>query len=343
MKKLLTFILALVMLLSVTACGSSGAQAPQSTEAPQQDDAAETKPSDASVTSLTMGSAGTSGAFYIIGAAMANEVNNNSDSLNIVLQSTAGTSENLALTESGEMDMGWSTAGSLFNAYFGTGWVPEDEKVENITGVMSLQFSFGQMLVRKDSGIENYGDLKGKKVCVGTTTAEVYDMSMAIMRAYGIDPEKDIEAFYLSQDEGCQKLQDGDIDATFIMAGIPTAAFTNLATDGNYDLVSADKEILEQLVAEDRSYNEVDVIPAGTYPNIDHDVYSLKAAAEIFCRRDISEDLIYEFCKQVYDHWDTIQASHGALADVSLENLPIMGDVELHPGAVRFYKEVGLL
>lgn len=330
--------LLLSMILITVAC--IGGCSASSTEPANQSETESPSQVELKKTNYTIGTAGTSGAYYIISAAIAKEVDANSPYIKLVVQPSKGASENINLVDVDEMDFGWATSGVLYYSYSGTGYQAEEGKKE-LAGVAAMHDSVGQMMTRKDSGIKTYADLKGKRVCVGTPSASVYDMSMRIMRAHGVDPEKDITPFYLTQDEGATKLADGDIDATFILAGVPTAVFTNCAAGGGYTLVQSDPALLEKLVAEEMPYASVTTIKAGTYTGTDEDIYTLKQRACIFARPELPDEVVYDLLKQIYGNWDTIKHGHDSLAGLdpkSFNNLPI----PLHPGAERFYKENGI-
>lgn len=316
----------LVMTLVLTACASD--------KGSDQD----SKP--AKKINVTFGTGGTTGAYYIVGAGMGKVINENSDVINIVVQSTKASAENMNLVSSGQMDFGFANADTVYHAYNGTGFMEEGGK-KDILGVLALYDSTCQMAIRKNSGINSWDDLKGKKVCLGTPSVPVYTVSKTILSAYGIDPEKDITPFYLTQEEGFQKLTDGDIDATFFMAGAPTAVLTNAASTGNVTLLDTDVDILEDIIKNEMPFATLAKIPSGTYSGIDKDIYSLNVRANIFVRSDVPEDVVYEFLKWTMERFDDVKESHAALQAVdpnTLWQLPI----ELHPGAKKYYEEAGL-
>jgi TRAP transporter TAXI family solute receptor len=339
MKKRICKITAVMLVLSLLISGCSKSTSSSTSAESNTSTAEPATASTAEKSSYTFGTGGSSGAYYIIGAGIADHINNLSDSLNIVVQSTGGGGENVSMVDAQEMDFGFCTSGTLYNSLNGTNFM-KDVGTKRISGVMALHYSFGQMLAKE--GINTYADLKGKKVCLGTTSPEVYDMSKKILQAYGIDPEKDITAYYLSQDEGISKLGDGDIDATFIMAGIPTAAFTNAMSTGDFVLVDADKEILQGIINTDLPYAHLGVIPAGTYPGIDTDTNALEVRAEIFCNPDLPNDVVYDFCKLTYENWDAIKVSHSAIAELDQTTF-YDTCIPLHPGARKYFTEIGLI
>ncbi len=291
-------------------------------------------------TDLIMGTGGTSGTYYIVGVAMGNAVTKNSEINNIVVQSSLGSMENINLTNLNEMQLGLSNADGVYFAYNGTGSYEETGK-QDILGVMSLYMSAGQMVTKANSGIKTYGDLAGKKVCLGPPSTTIIEMSKAILKEYGIDPEKDITPYYLTFEEGIQKVVDGELDATFYVAGLPTAAMMNAASTTDMALVDADPAILEKVVAEQPYYQSY-VIPANTYKGVDYDVNTLKIMTQIFTNSKTSEEAIYDFVKQSLEKLDTYVNAHDVIKEITPENAANMG-VPLHPGAEKYFKEIGVL
>jgi TRAP transporter TAXI family solute receptor len=291
----------------------------------------------------TIGTSGPTGSNYIIGTAMANEINKTSKTINISVVSTSGGSENIMLANSKEQDFGFSNTDTLYNYLTGTGWVNPADKIENIRGVIALHPSYGQWMALKSSNIHSIADLKGKRVCLGTPSISVSLQARALLEYYGIDPDKDLaRAEILNQNEACDKLSDGDLDAIYLMAAYPMAAYVNLLVDDKYNMIDVPVKDLEAIIKKSFPAHRVGVIPAGTYSHIDEDIHTISSRAAIFCRADLPDDAVYEFVKQVFDNWDAIKLGHAVLPPLSFEDFSQCG-IPLHPGAERFYKEKGLI
>ncbi len=289
---------------------------------------------------VILGTAGTAGTYYVVGAAMGKEISQNSELIEVVVQSTNGSMENINLVNSGEIQFGMSNSDGVYHAYNGVGTYADIGK-QNIKGLMSLYMSAGQMVVKESSKIDSFVDLKGKKVCLGPPSTTIIEMSKAILRESGIDPENDIQAFYLSFDEGLTKLTDGDIDATFFVAGTPTAALMNAASTQSLKLLSVDDDVLEAIVSE-HPYFEPHIIKGGTYKGMDEDVQTLKLMTNIFVKGDLEEDIVYEYVKQAMENLEAYKGAHVSAAEISIEEV-YKTPIELHPGAERYYREVGVI
>ncbi len=289
---------------------------------------------------VVVGTAGTSGTYYIVAAAMAKTITEKSQILNVIAQPTKGSMENINLTNAGDMEFGMSNADGPYDAYNGTGMYARFGKM-NIAGCMALYMSAGQMVALKNSGIRDYGDLRGKKVCLGPPGQTVVEMSKAILREYGVDPEKDITPYYLAIDEGMQKLTDGEIDATFFVAGVPTSGLINAASQRDLVFVQADTAKLDAITAKMPYYSRYD-IPAGSYRGMDEDAHTLKIVTELFTSPNIEDEVVYDFVKQALDNAADYRDSHVVCREITAESAA-KSIIPLHPGAEKYYREVGAI
>ncbi len=352
-RKMIRLLLALTLCLSLvlTACGSNTKDTtvvPQSTDAPASSESE--APADGyqyepiALKNYTWGTSGTSGTHYIVAAGIASIINGKAPSANFVVQSTGGATENLSLMLSGELDFGYMTSNSIFNGYYKIGSM-EDKvpEAELFNVVMTTHGSVGHMLARVESGITSYADLRGKKVCTGTTSVEGHSTCESLIATYGIDVQKDMEVVWLSQDEAMTRLQDGELDAVYLTAGYPIAAFNNavVASPGTYTLVQADVDNLKQVI-EQMPYLSLTEIPAGTYQGIDITINALRTAASVVTPVGTPAAVTYEMAKYTYEHWSEIQEVHAALKDISREDLAL-SSIPLHPGSYAFFKSVGLV
>jgi TRAP transporter TAXI family solute receptor len=322
MKKLITVLTA----VCIAALAFSGCSKKQEQAAVEKHD-------------VILGTAGTAGTYYVVGAAMAQAINNHSQRLNVVAQPTKGSIENINLTSSGDIQMGMSNSDGVYWATTGTGTYAQTG-TQNISALMALYMSCGQMVTLRNKNIATYGDLRGKKVCLGPPSTTIVEMSKAILRGYGIDPDKDITPFFLAFDEGLSKLTDGDIDATFFVAGIPTAAMINAASTGNVRFVEVSDSVLEE-VSRENPYFQRYSIPANTYRGQEKDIATLKIVTEIFVNNDVPEDVAYEFVKNALEYQSEYVSSHVVAQEITPENAA-SSISKYHPGALKYYKEIGV-
>ncbi|SKC36600.1 TAXI family TRAP transporter solute-binding subunit [Maledivibacter halophilus] len=284
-------------------------------------------------TQIVIATGGTSGTYYAVGAGLGKLVNKYSDNLNAVVQGTHGAVENVRLVNSGEADIGFGNSDAAYFGYEGIG--PFEGQKQNIVGLMSLYKSGGQMIVMEDSGYKSIPDLKGKKVNLGPAGSTVTEMSKVMFKAYGLDPEKDISPVYLSFAEGVDKVSDGDIDASFIVSGIPTAAVISVSNTKDIRLISLSDGTIEKIVKE-YPYYEGFTIPGGTYKGIDEDVQSLQLWTTLIVNSDMPEEIANEITTIILDHSDELLDVHSVAKDISVETAQKM-PIPLHSGSQKYF------
>lgn len=335
MKRFLSILLVLA-LISIFFAGCSGSNSGTSTSASSNSSTIATNaPVDKQ--SLVLGTGGTSGTYYIVGAALADMWTKKASLSKVTAQATAGAMENINMVGSGDIQIGFANSDAVYYAYTGTGSYAKAGK-QNIDAIASLYMSAGQMAVLDSSSIKSFADLKGKKVCLGAQGSTMPDMSLAILKAYGLTIN-DITPYYLAIDEGLSKITDGEIDACFFVAGVPVSGLMNASQTKKMRLLSIDKPQMDQLT-KDYPYYLPYTIKAGTYKGIDTDVNVLKAMTTIFCSPNLSDDVVYDITKTLFENLADIQDAHSVCKEINVQTAAQL-PIPIHPGALKYYKEQG--
>lgn len=331
--------LVLAAVFMTAACSPTGVN---STTGKSGSTAAEGASSGGTHYDLTLGTAASTGTYYVVGAAIANEVNTKNPDLTVVAQTTNGGVENINLCMSGEMDLGMTNADAAYWSSHGggSGFYEIYAEPGNVKGVMRLYESQGHMITTANSGIETYEDLRGKTVCLGPPSSTIPAMSIAILEAYGINTDSDIKAVYYSIDEGLEKLTDGVIDATFFVASAPASGLTSASATSDLKFVDAGEEILKQVV-EKYPYYTAATTKEGAYPNM-NSVNTLKIYTEIIASGDVPEEAVYQFVKGALEGQPDYVDAHVACQEINAETAASAA-AKLHPGAARYYRELGLV
>lgn len=340
--------LLMAMLMSVlTACGGltpAPSAAPETVpDAASESTTSKTEAPKAPV-SYTFGTASASGVHYAVGVLFSEALKKHSDYLTIFPQTTGGGEENGVNVANGEYEFGYWNCDSITAAYKGEGQL----HFPNLRGVMTAQCQAAHYVVRNDSGIETWADCAGKKIGIATTNTVSEMITRGILAQYDIDCDADLARFeILANDEAREKLTDGDLDMIYIGGGFPVSGIIELMTTGKYHLLDTPRETLDAVFAAgfgdfSFEYYGAYVIGADTYPNQPQDITVAGGRNLIFTRDDVPEDDVYELLKVVYENWDEIKTGHLALTNLDWKEMPKTG-VPLHPGAERFYREMGLL
>ncbi len=224
-------------------------------------------------------------------------------------------------------------------AYNGTRLFEETGKVEDFSTVANLYVEQVQ-IVTLDENIKSVADLTGKNVSVGASGSGVYYNAVDVLSAYGLDVEKDINPTYQSFGDSAESLQDGKIDAAFVVAGAPTTAITSLAASKPVYLVSLDDEHIDKLLADSPYYSKV-TISKDAY-NMPEDVTTVAVGAVVIARDDVSDADVYNFLYGIFENVDDITAAHAKGAELNLDFAASYEAVPYHPGAVAYFADKGI-
>ena len=190
-------------------------------------------------------------------------------------------------------------------------------------------------------GINTVADLKGKTVCVGDVGSGTEINAWQVLGAAGLTKD-DVNAVNGSFQDGVDQLKDGKIDAAFTVAGAPTTAIVDYATTNTLNLVSLTDE---ELAAIQEAYPFLirDDLPSTTYTGMTGDVVCVAIQATLVASKDLSEDVVYEFVKAMFDNKDALTEGHAKFGFLDPETASAGATVTMHPGAEKYYKEIGVL
>ena len=323
MKKFLALILALVMALSLVACGSAPA-----------DDGDGNTPAPAKLRFVTGGESGT---YYAFGSVIAQHATNNAG-VDVVGLVGNGSQSNVMELLDGNAELAFCQSDVMAYAYEGTNLFAEVGAIDCFSTVAALYMEQVQ-IVTLDPEIKTVADLAGKKVSIGAAGSGVYFNAIDILGVYGLT-EADIVPTYQGFGDSANALKDGQIDAAFVVAGAPTTAITDLATTKDVHLVALDDEHVAKLL-ETSPYYAKNVISADTYTGLDGDVTTVAVGAVVLAANTVSEDAVYALCADIFDNAADLVSSHAKYGELSLEYGASIASVPYHPGAAKYFAEKG--
>jgi hypothetical protein len=288
-------------------------------------------------TFLSIATGGTSGTYYPIGGAIAKVLNENVENINTSAQSTGASVTNTRLIYNQQVELAILQNDIASYAVNGQNQFA-DSQVNNMRGIAVLYPEVIQIIVRDEAGIESIKDLKGKSVAVGAPGSGAEANASQILKHFDLTYE-DIEEDYLSFGEAASRLKDRQIDAAFLTAGIPTAAVMDVAATQDISLLNFSDSDIESL-NEAYPYLTGVTVPAGTYNGLEKDVQTVALKAILVADAALSEDVVYNITKAIFENRDTLIAAHDRARDIKLESALDGMTVELHPGAQKYYNEV---
>lgn len=294
----------------------------------------------AAVERLSLATGGTAGTYYPIGSAIASIVTKYVPGIEITAESTGASVANLKMLRAKRVDLILAAANTAWGAY--NGQPPFDKKpVKNVRGIACLYPEVFQFIVRRDSGIKTLYDLKGKKVAVGAPGSGTERTAKMVLKAHGLT-YKDIKPQFLKFGEAVTALKDRVIDCAIVGSGIPTSAVVDVSTMIDIYLLSVDRKVMENFL-KGRPYLTLFTIPPNVYKGVKEKVLTVASPALLCAREDLSADTVYKIVKAVFEHLDELAAAHAQGKNIKLSTALSAMSVPLHPGAERYYREVGLI
>ena len=283
---------------------------------------------------------GTSGTYYPFGGAIANIWNTKVANMNVTAQATGASAENLRLINKGDAEFAIVQNDVMDYAYNGTDLFA-GEKLANIMTIGTLYPEVVQIAVSKTKGIQSIADMKGKRISVGDAGSGVEFNAKQILDGYGIT-FADIKKNNLSFKESADGIQNGTLDGCFITAGVPNAALQELAFTAGFQLVPVSGAEAEKIMAK-YSYYTLTTIPSGTYKGTDQDTSALAIKATLAVNAKLDTDTVYEMTKALFSNLPDLATAHAKGKEVSAENAVTGVSVPFHPGAAKYFKELGLM
>jgi hypothetical protein len=288
---------------------------------------------------LSLGTAPPGGAFFVVGGALAEVLNGmTAEGWKVTPESTSGSQENIRRLDTGELDFAVSNASITYFAVRGTeGW----DKPYEVRSVMTLAPNVSIFLTRADSGIKTIQDLKGKRVVVGPAGAGFEYFLRPLLAAHGVS-YSDFTALNATQAASVDMLADGSAAAVHIGGAVPTASITQAAASMDIYFVPFDERAMKQLVSEYVFFNPA-VVPANTYRNQAADFHGLDLGSMHFITSaSQDEDLVYRVTKALYENREQVVQRHAAGNAINPKNVVRDTGTEFHPGAIRYYREIGI-
>jgi len=286
---------------------------------------------------LTIATGSTAGVYFPLGGGLAQILNENIPGMEATVRSTGASVANVNLLAEKQVELAFIQNDITHYGFTGIEMFA-DKKNDQMRGIATLYPEVVQLVVTEASGIRSVADLKGKRVALGAPGSGVEANSRQILEAFGVKHSDLQRADFLSFAEASTNMRDGHIDAAFTTSGFPTAAVTEMATALSVRLIPITGPEVLALQAKYPFYRVL-TIPAGTYRGQTEDVSTIAVKAMLVVRADVSEKLVYDITKALFNNLEAFGASHVRGRDLSLatarENMPI----PLHPGAERFFQE----
>lgn len=283
---------------------------------------------------------GQSGVYYPLGVALSQVYAKSIANARATAQVTKASAENLNLLQAGRGELAFTLGDALSDAWKGDAEAGFPKKLDKLRGLSATYNNYIQIVANADSGIRTLADLKGKRVSVGAAKSGTELNARAIFKAAGIAYSDLAKVEYLPFGESVELIKNRQLDATLQSAGLGVASIRDLATAVKIVVVPVPADVVAKVG--DSAYQAA-VIPANTYSGQAQDVPTAAIPNFLVTHAGVSDDLAYQMAKHLYEHLDTLHAAHNAAKAIARDNATKGMPLPLHPGAERYYKEVGLI
>ncbi|PWE33888.1 C4-dicarboxylate ABC transporter substrate-binding protein [Maritimibacter sp. 55A14] len=292
---------------------------------------------------ITIGTGGVTGVYYPTGGAICRLVNKGrkEHGIRCSVESTGGSVYNINTIRAGELEFGVAQSDWQYHAYRGTSRFEEQGPFEELRAVFSVHPEPFTVVARADAGVENFDDLKGKRVNIGNPGSGQRGTMEVLMEAKGWTTADLGLATELKAAEQSAALCDNQIDAMVYTVGHPSGSIQEATTACDSVLVDVDGPAVEALIEQNSFYRSA-TIPGGMYRGTDEDTQTFGVGATFVTSTAVSEDAVYAVVSSVFDNFDDFKKLHPAFAHLEPKEMATAGlSAPLHPGAVKYYREQG--
>lgn len=287
---------------------------------------------------------GTGGTYYPLGGMLAQVISNNAALSGKKLAATAETGNasvaNAKLLGRGEIESAFVAADILDAAFKGENQF-KDGAQKNLRALGALYPETVQLVVRADSGVNKFADLKGKSVSSGSPGSGQWQLLGDLLAAHGLKRE-DVKEDFSSFAQSVDKIKDGNLVATLITAGTPTSSVVDLANGHPIRVVPLAGPEIEALKKKQPYYASV-TLDANTYKGQTAAVQTLAVMAIWATHDKVPDDIAYAVVKAAYENTETLAKVHVQGKNITPQSALQSVSIPLHPGAEKYYREKGIL
>lgn len=291
---------------------------------------------------ISFPTAATTGALYPLGAGISNLWNTKLGYVRANVQASNGGVQNLNLLKAGNAQVSFAVSSIAYEAMHGQRGF-KDRDYKGLRVLAGLYYNPNQVVARTDSGVKTLADFKGKRFAPGAAGGTTEVESRIHFGATGLKYPDDIKAQFVGFTESIDLMRNKQLDGAWIMAGMPTAAVTEMCSTANGKLVPIDADLIKKLQADYPWYAEF-MIPAGTYDGQTEPVRTTAIKLLMLTDASVPDDVVYDLAKTFWENLPELVQAHSVMKTVTKDMATTdLAGLPLHPGAEKYYREAGML
>ena len=298
------------------------------------------KPTGAAETLITILTGSTSGIYYPLGTALSSIDAKAIPGANITVQATAGSVQNLRLLEASDGELAFTLGDCLADAWAGNKDAGFEVPFTKLRAIARIYPNFIQIVASNRSEIKTLADLKGKRVSVGAEGSGTALNAAVIFKAAGFTFNDLAMVDHTPFASSVRLVEQGSLDGTLQSAGLGVESIRHLLASGQSTLIPIPSDIVARI---DSAVYVAATIPAGTYHGQSGDVPTASVPNFLVTREGVSDDVVYQMTKSLFEHLDQLVQTHPAAKDIDVKKAATDLPIPLHPGAERYYREIRIL
>jgi len=320
MKKKLAIVLVLLLsvLLILGACGEGGG----------------------GNTRLIMATGGVAGTYYPLGGAMAAVINNHTD-VQVTVNASGASADNLQQLSIGDSHIALAQNDVMYYAFTGTGLWADRDPVTTLATLMTLYPETVHVVVAADSGIYSVEDLAGMRVSVGDVGSGVEANAMHVLGVHGLSVD-DISVLNLGFAASADAMRDRMVDAFFVTSAAPNTAVMDLSVSRDLRILSLAEDKIQALMDAHQFYGRV-TLDSSDYSFLTGPVNTVAVQATLVTTTALDEQVAYDIVRALIENAGEIEEGHARGADIRAASAVQSISVDFHPGALRFFQEIGAI
>lgn len=297
---------------------------------------------DRAKVSISFPTAATTGALYPLGAGIANMWNTKLPYVTARVQASNGGIQNLNLLKAGDAQVSFAVSSITFEALHGQRGF-KDRPYAEVRVLAGLYYNPNQVVARADSGITSLTDFAGKSFAPGAAGGTTEVETRIHFTQAGLSYPSDIKAHFVGFTESIDLMRNKQLDGVWIMAGVPTAAVTEMCSTANGKLIGFDEELIAKVQAAYPWYAKF-TIPANTYEGQTEPVHTTAVKMLLLTDASLTDDVAYDLTKVFWESLDELAKAHAVMKTVTTDMaVTDLSGIPLHPGSAKYYKEIGLI
>jgi TRAP transporter TAXI family solute receptor len=286
---------------------------------------------------ITIYTGGTGGTYFPIGSAYAQVLSQNG--IPAVAVTSGASITNILAIKSGSGQAALVQNDIAYYAYNGL-YMFQGNITKNLRGIAALYSETAQFVVLNSSNIHSLQDLKGKKVAIGAAGSGNAVDAQEILQAAGV--WNSITPVYMDYSKSADSLSLGEIDCGVVIAGAPTSAITQISVQTPVRLLPITNDTYHTLISQGYTFFVQQVVPKGTYNGMSNDTLTVAVRAILVVSTSVPDSVVYNMTKLLFNHLDALIAASVRAKDISLNTAFEGMSIPLAPGAIKYYKEMGL-